>query len=316
MNHLLATRGLPALVKPGAPVVAVAALSLAACFVDQRCFRGSDCDPGQICGPEGLCVTGGLDPDGGGPITCPAEMANVADLFCVDLYEASRPDATATAEGSDSSAATSRKGVLPWQVSSNAAAAAACKAAGKRLCTPAEWQVACQGLAKTTYAYGDTYDKKICNGIDAFGPSKFHLAPTGSFPGCKNTWGAFDLNGNVWERVAGGSGMTVRGGAFNCGDSRTYHRCDYIPNDWKPAALGFRCCARGTPRMDDMGLESGGGDHGGAVPEGGLDARPPDAGENDATGDAPPDMATSGDAALTLQPDGSFCINLHERTRS
>ena len=65
-----------------------------------------------------------------------------------------------------------------------------------------------------------------------------------------------------------------------------------------------------------MGLpESGGGDHGGAVPEGGLDARP-DAGEVDAAGDASPDMATSGDAALILQPEVSFCINHHERTRS
>jgi len=272
-------------------LLAALAMTLPACVVDQRCFRNDDCDQGQICGPEGQCGAGGADLGGGVPIQCPADMANVADLFCIDLHEASRPDATASSAGIDSSKATSRAGVIPWQVSNNAAAAAGCKAAGKRLCASAEWQAACQGSARTAYAYGEVYDKKICNGIDAFGDGKFHLAPTGSFPGCKNAWGAFDLNGNVWEHVVGGSDTTVRGGAFNCGDSKTYHRCDYIPGNWTPSALGFRCCTKGTPKSSDGGtLEQGVPDQGyPAPPEGGLDTRPPDARDLGEAGDAPSD---------------------------
>ncbi|PIE17800.1 MAG: hypothetical protein CSA65_07830 [Proteobacteria bacterium] len=189
-------------------------------------------------------------------------MVSVGDAYCVDRYEASRPDATATDSGSDESRATSRAGVLPWETT-NASAEAACRAAGKALCTAQQWQCACEGAAKTTYSYGDSYEPKTCNGIDTFCScdkacstlpecpfagcyhqcgADFHLLPTGSMAGCVSPEGAFDLNGNVWEHVRGGSAKTVRGGAFNCGNSLKLHRCDYIPGDWAPSARGFRCC--------------------------------------------------------------------------
>ncbi len=172
---------------------------------------------------------------------CPPLMAPVGG-FCIDIYEASHSDATGTSAGSDGSQARSVAGVLPWQVGSNAEASLACEAAGKRLCSLSEWQMACEGPGQTVYAYGASYNPTTCNGIDAFG-GNFHLAPTGSFPACTNAWGVFDMNGNVWEHVAGGTDMTVRGGAYNCSDSVTYHRCDYIPANWTPSAKGFRCCA-------------------------------------------------------------------------
>ena len=46
----------------------------------------------------------------------------------------------------------------------------------------------------------------------------FHIEPTGLFPGCVDEYGAFDINGNVWEVVASDRdyrGYEVRGGAFN-----------------------------------------------------------------------------------------------------
>ena len=90
---------------------------------------------------------------------------------------------------------------------------------------------------------------KANNGIDAFGPwteYKFKLMPTGSFPDCNNDYGAFDMSGNLWEHTAGGSDMTIRGGAYNCSDSKTLHRCDYVPGNWVPSARGFRCCVDGV----------------------------------------------------------------------
>ncbi|MBW2458467.1 MAG: hypothetical protein JRI68_28465 [Deltaproteobacteria bacterium] len=159
------------------------------------CSADEDCGPGEICSlgqcvsgcreeddrcPDGeICVggqcfalpEGGLDsaPDADaaevGPVDCPDDMVEVVG-FCMDRYEASRPDATDTSYGEDNSMATSRPDVLPWHPVGKSTAAGACALAGKRLCTPAEFQTTCSGSNGTVYAYGDDYDPLICNGID------------------------------------------------------------------------------------------------------------------------------------------------------
>jgi len=174
---------------------------------------------------------------------------SVGDAFCIDRFEASRPDATDTKEGRDDSRATSRQNVLPWRVGDdNGTARAACVAAGKDLCTEMQWSLACEGARKTTYGYGNDYEPETCNGIDLFGRGAHHLVPTGALRDCHSDYGAYDLNGNLWEHVRGGTGMTVRGGAYDCGDSRRLHRCDYIPISWTPFSLGFRCCLGPRPQ--------------------------------------------------------------------
>jgi sulfatase modifying factor 1 len=261
------------------------------------CFKNADCPEGFYCEltlnrcqkaecrtseecPEGfMCRNGWCTAES--PLKCPDGMVPVERQFCVDIYEASRPDADAELPGVDGSMAVSRVGVIPWRVKDNAEADAACAAAGKRLCTEDEWYQACIGPNGTVYGYGDTYDPLICNGIDTFcycdkescqnrDPCPFphcyqvcgaalELLPTGAFPDCRNGYGIFDINGNVWEHVMGGDETRIRGGAFNCLDSVEYHRCDYIPGTWTPAARGFRCCADGWIDADG-GAESEGGD--------------------------------------------------------
>jgi len=159
--------------------------------------------------------------------------------------------------------------VLPWRVGSNQEAQQACEAAGKDLCTETEWSGACSGQEGLAYAYGNTYDPVACNGIDTYchcdeNPCQshtpcpfprcydlcgadFHLNPTGVLPECTNAYAVFDMNGNLWEHVRGGDTTRVRGGAYNCTDSETLHRCDYIPATWSPTAQGFRCCWRPEP---------------------------------------------------------------------
>lgn len=256
--------------------------------IKERCYRDSDCLDGKVCNVAGVCVYMCMnDSDCGNgfecklhrcvpktevrPLSCPPDMVPVAGMFCIDRFEASRPDATSTSSGTMNTVATSRPGVLPWLVQDNAMAEAACEAAKKRLCTPAEWETACRGPKGTVYAYGNEYDSKICNGIETFGPGAFHLMPTGSFPDCTNDYGIFDMNGNVWEHVLGGDSRTVRGGAYNCSDSRTFHRCDYVPRTWTPSALGFRCCLvpdNSTPELVEtlVDAEDSGSEGGGCVP--------------------------------------------------
>jgi len=172
-------------------------------------------------------------------------MAQIG-TFCIDRYEASRPDATKQKEGDsskDSTAVpTSRSGVLPWRDLTQQEARQACQRAGKRLCSAQEWEKACIGSKKTVYCYGDKYEPKTCNGIDAFGGAAWYIVPTGTFAKCKSDYGVYDINGNLWEYDNDASGYP-RGGAFNCGDSASLHKCQKVRKDWPGNSnVGFRCC--------------------------------------------------------------------------
>lgn len=247
---------------------------------EQSAEDGTPCDTGDPCTEGDHCVAGACQPGEQNICACPEGMIAVGESFCIDQYEASRPDATPTYSGQDNSRATSRVGVLPWMPVEYAAGRDACGAAGKRLCTPGEFEGACSGPTHTAYTYGNTYEPTTCNGIDTFCrcdsgacaaldicpyPHCYNRGPdgtiaqgcgadlkpmrTGSFPGCTNEYGAFDLSGNVWELVDRGDGVSwYAGGAYNCFDAVQLHRCGALQRNI--SARGFRCCAdygTGTP---------------------------------------------------------------------
>lgn len=218
----------------------------AECTGDKDCINGQcayECVHNDDCSGDLICEDHHCIP--AGELVCDADMARIENLFCMDVYEASKSDATSLSEGTDTSQAYSQEGVIPWRTDFADVAKQACEAAGKRLCTPEEWEFSCTQNHQTIYAYGDNYITDICNGIDAFGMGSFHLAPTGSFPECINQYGVYDLNGNLWEHNSSLDPKQVRGGAYNCSDSQRLHKCSYVPFTWRPSALGFRCCSDG-----------------------------------------------------------------------
>ena len=272
-------------------VVASAAacvLLLGSCMVDEVCYDADDCSGGRICDrQQGECVqpqfecvrredcadgfrcdAGDCVPDSTGPLVCRDGMVAVGDAYCIDQYEASRPDATATDAGQDTSHAASRPGVLPWSVNpvSRPAVetfAAACERAGKHLCSRDEWYGACAGTTGTVYSFGNVFDRETCNCVDTYcddycqelaiepcpvGPDcgyvfgSFRVMPTGSLPTCVDEYGAYDVNGNVWEVVTSDRDFEVRGGAFNCAGASERLKCTFNAG-WAQLYAGFRCCS-------------------------------------------------------------------------
>jgi len=215
-----------------------------------------------------------------GPPHCPQDMVLVPEdpllgvdrAFCIDRYEASRSDASATHPGSATDIARSIPGVLPWYANPMTPEAMqdfrnACAAANKRLCESHEWFDACTGPAERTYVFGDVFDVETCNCVDTFCDdhcaesgipvedcvtsancgytySCYRLTPTGQFAGCTNEYGTYDVTGNLWEIVPSSTdarGYEVRGGAFNCAGASTRLQCSFNAS-WTSLYAGFRCC--------------------------------------------------------------------------
>jgi formylglycine-generating enzyme len=194
--------------------------------------------------------------------------------FCIDRYEGAlvrqsdlSPWSPYLNPGTTPVRAVSLAGAVPQSNISGTQAAAACAAAGKRLCTDAEWLRVCQGPLGTTYPYGATRMPGVCNDaravnpvISYFGsndPSVFSmignacidqqpgsLARTGAYAGCVTAEGAFDMMGNLHEWTADPAG-TFRGGYYGDttlnGDGCLYATTAHDAAYWD-YSTGFRCC--------------------------------------------------------------------------
>jgi formylglycine-generating enzyme len=238
---------------------------------------------------------------------CPPEMVSIRGQFCIDRYEASLVDARervlspyypasrdellhvfgvfrqvtpknhapplplppdfALSEAFEPRAR-SLPGVVPSGYMSGVVARRVCENAGKRLCAPAEWTLACKGQNATKFPYGDSYQDGVCNVFRASHPavilyrdaSKNHLDPrlnlaadeagpllrkTGETTRCRSDWSAdavYDMVGNLDEWVDDQRGA-FQGGFYS---RSTREGCDARITVHPPAyfdySLGVRCC--------------------------------------------------------------------------
>jgi len=188
----------------------------------------------------------------------------------VMTYEASRADATATAEGTATVVACSNSNVIPWTNLTWSEAHAACCAlnpgrtcstSGWRLCDEPDWETACEGSAGTcTWSYASSCTASqpvVCNGdeydcVSGMSGDQDCLFSTASpvFPMCYANWGAnriYDLSGNVkeWTETARGTGFhAIRGGSYtNVEAGRTCQFAFTVGSDtFRFPNTGFRCC--------------------------------------------------------------------------
>ena len=172
--------------------------------------------------------------DGAAVTGCPREMARI-NRFCVDKWEAHlvarAEDGTETPHPHSERpvpglVAKSEPDVFPQGYISRVEAAAACRAADKRLCTLGEWQRACRGKRGRLYPYGGSARAGACNSgkkhllTELFGPvagnwkydesfnspellkTPGYLAKTGEYAACASEDGVMDLVGNLHEWVS------------------------------------------------------------------------------------------------------------------
>ncbi len=192
----------------------------------------------------------------------------IAGTKYIFQYEASRPNATATSQGTLSNRACANPNVLPWTNVTFPQAEAACTAAGGRLCTETEWQRACNTPAGTACTWGmsscTTYGASTCNGNDFdFDPAtagdQDGLLKTGALASCFASWGTvatriFDMSGNAKEWTQSGAGdpantRRLRGGSFN--NTANGIACNFrfavADATFQFQNVGFRCCRDTAP---------------------------------------------------------------------
>ena len=169
--------------------------------------------------------------------------------------------------------ATSRVREVPSGYLSGIVAGEACQAAGKRLCSLAEWTFACRGQRNRRFPYGDEYEEGRCNVFREAHPASVlhgdasihHLDPrlnlvkgpkgpllrrTGDSASCRSEWSsdaALDMVGNLDEWVDDPEG-TFAGGFYARG---TRDGCDAKiethPVDYFDYSVGVRCCRQVGP---------------------------------------------------------------------
>ena len=200
-----------------------------------------------LCAAAVGCASPPAAPPGMVHLQTPGAAGSVAD-FHIDPYEFP-----------------SQPGVKPKVYTNATTAREACAAAGKRLCTAAEWRRACAGPdGASRFGYGAQYEAGRCHVARALGSGhtsimdpEAEVAASGAHPRCATPEGVFDLVGNAEEWVEDrwrGQTAMLEGGAWytwtgyaDC-TGRYSREPDYRLQEGKRVySAGFRCCWSADP---------------------------------------------------------------------
>jgi formylglycine-generating enzyme required for sulfatase activity len=121
-------------------------------------------------------------------------------------------------------------------------------ARGLRLCTGAEWTLACAGTTDRRWPYGDVFDPEACHDGAEVRTQGGEVLRSGEKKGCRTPEGVHDLSGNLWEwtqeRGADGNPVGVlRGGGWNLSAGLGQCRARATPaRGYRSPEVGARCC--------------------------------------------------------------------------
>jgi len=215
------------------------------------------------------------------PSFCAPDMVEVEGSFCTELqqtclrrrkpWQCAEFEAPSRCEGEgvpmryciDRYEFPNREGALPAVMTSWVDAKKQCEAGGKRLCTDAEWTLACEGPERLPFPYGYARDASVCS-IDKKSPRPHEARlfskrtqdaelarldqrePSGEREKCVSAYGVHDLTGNVDEWVVNETGRphksSLKGG--NWGEFRNACRPTTRGHGegFYYYQIGFRCC--------------------------------------------------------------------------
>lgn len=225
--------------------------------------------------------TGITEPAGVGG--CPDGMTALPQdpAVCMDRWEAHLEEVTGSGNAPWSPyknpedrtmIAKSASGAVPQAYINQVQADEACAQAGKRLCTNAEWIMACKGTSNSTYPYGNDFVADACNITRTVHPAVEYFETedvwiyseldhpclnqldstvdkSGENTGCAAEGNIYDMHGNLNEWTSDLDG-TLRGGYYydgvingvGCNYAITAHNLYY-----RDFSTGFRCCADNGP---------------------------------------------------------------------
>lgn len=165
--------------------------------------------------------------------------------YCMDRYEAPNQEGAKPLVG------------MTWYEARDA-----CQGQGKRLCTEAEWTLACESPYRMPYPYGLERNSAICN-IDRpyIYPDNAKLntdrrqeeldrlsqsVPSGSMP-CMSAYGVYDLTGNVDEWTLSEPGhlyqSSLKGGWWGPVRNRCRPATRFHNEAHHGYQIGYRCCS-------------------------------------------------------------------------
>jgi len=176
------------------------------------------------------------------------------------------PRATPVAACMDRYEWPNQRGARPHVMMRFVEAEASCASVGKRLCSEAEWELACEGPTHRPWPYGWQKRVGVCNNdkpYRAYSEAKINSSdggvraaevkrlwqgePSGSSPECESAFGVMDLVGNVEEWVVTTRPQwphrsSLKGGYW----SKPWSGCRGTNESHSPQfryyEIGFRCC--------------------------------------------------------------------------